>query len=151
MFRDMPSYELAISHAARAQDEDGRCFDHQRRIIQPARRSAEIILATAMNRLRRCTTFHALHIALSELLLPVPGLGPLYVYDTAVRLGAYLHLSPKYVYLHAGTLIGAKALGLEVHQPYLQKQDLPDALRSLTADEIESFLCIYAADLTRLQ
>jgi hypothetical protein len=150
LFRDMPSDELAIRHAASARDEDGRCFDHQRRVVQPARRKAEVILMATIGRLRCCTTFHALHTLLSELLLPVPGLGALYVYDTALRLGAYLRLSPKYIYLHAGTRVGAKALGLACHLPYLQKENVPSALRALTADEIESFLCIFAGELARI-
>ncbi|MEK7411500.1 MAG: hypothetical protein AAB327_09000, partial [Actinomycetota bacterium] len=37
-------------------------------------------------------------------------LGPLYVYDTALRIGAKKGQMPKVVYLHAGTREGAKKL-----------------------------------------
>jgi hypothetical protein len=43
----------------------------------------------------------------------VSGLGELYIYDTALRIGAKSGLEPDMVYLHAGTRKGAKALGLD--------------------------------------
>jgi hypothetical protein len=35
------------------------------------------------------------------------------MYDTALRIGAKLKLFPTKVYLHAGTRLGARALGLD--------------------------------------
>jgi len=43
---------------------------------------------------------------------PIPGLGELYVYDTTLRIGAKLNLFPDKVYLHAGTRLRERALGL---------------------------------------
>jgi hypothetical protein len=142
-FRTMPSVELAIHHAALAIDGDDRCFDHQFRIIRSARRHAQTILSHAVARMRACKTFHELHSLLKGLLSPVRGLGEMYVYDAALRMGAFLSLSPEFVYLHRGTRTGAKALGLDVKREYLEQHELPDALRALPPDDIESFLCIF--------
>jgi hypothetical protein len=143
MFRRMPSLDLAIHHVAMATDENDKCFDHQRRITLRARRSAEKILIKGRERLKSCKTFDQLHALFEELLGPIEGIGILYIYDAALRMGAYLHLSPKRVYLHAGTRDGAKALGLDHRRKYLDRAELPPELRALGADQVESFLCIY--------
>jgi len=144
-FRTRPSIEVAIRHAATATDEDGYCFDHQFRILRAARLQAAAILTSAKSRFRACASFHELHTLLSDLLSPVPGLGELYVYDTALRLGTYVGLAPDFVYLHAGTREGARALGLGRGRAYLELHDLPGPLRALSVDEVESFFCFYKA------
>lgn len=73
--------------------------------------------------------------------------GELYVYDAALRLGAHLGLAPTFVYLHAGTRLGARALGLGQGRAYLEMHELPLPLQALSPDEVESFLCIYKAFL----
>jgi hypothetical protein len=75
------------------------------------------------------------------------GFGELAIYDTALRLGAYLDRFPDHVYLHAGTRKGAAALGLKVDREYLALDELPPALRVLKPYEAEDFLCIYKAQL----
>jgi hypothetical protein len=73
----------------------------------------------------------------------VRGIGELYAYDTALRLGAHLRLLPRHVYLHAGTRRGARALGLDHRAKSLATTSLPAALRRLRPHEIEDVLCIY--------
>lgn len=65
------------------------------------------------------------------------------VYDTALRIGAKLGLEPERVYLHAGTRVGARALGLDWRAPSILSQDLPSQLRLLPAWQVEDLLCIY--------
>jgi hypothetical protein len=142
-FAGLPSIRLVIHHVAMARDENGRCFEHQFRILRTARPKAEGILTAAIPSIRACPSFEALHAQLAALLAPVRGLGPLYIYDASLRLGAFLKLAPKFVYLHAGTRVGARALGLGKRRAYLEKRELPEALQVLTPDELESFLCIY--------
>ncbi len=143
MFRRMPSFDLAIHHVAMATDDEDVCFDHQRRIIPSARRQAKVVLTASKSRLKACESFHELYELLNEILDPVPGVGALYIYDAALRMGAYLRLAPKRVYLHAGTRDGARALGLAYESEFLELHQLPVELRGLTADQAESFLCIY--------
>jgi hypothetical protein len=73
----------------------------------------------------------------------VSGLGELWAYDTALRLGAHLGHLPARVYLHRGTRKGAENLGLNVTGETIEVKDLPDALRSLPPHESEDILCIY--------
>jgi len=47
-----------------------------------------------------------------EVTAEVPGFGKLAVYDVAMRIGIWRDIWPRYVYLHAGTRKGARALGL---------------------------------------
>jgi hypothetical protein len=144
-FRTMPSMGLAIHHVAMAIDGDDRCFDHQFHIVQPARRRAKIVLHQAERRILSCRSFHELHSLFLELLSPIKGLGEMYIYDASLRMGAYVKMSPDFVYLHRGTRWGARALGIDVSRgrPYLEKKELPEPLRKLSADNLESFLCIY--------
>lgn len=144
-FQTLPSIDIVIEHIATATDGDGRCFDHQFRILRAARPKARAILTRSAEKLRDCSSFHQLHSLLDELLSPIFGLGSLYVYDSALRLGAFLGLTPKFVYLHAGTRKGARVLGLGAGREYLETRELPAPLQILTADQIESFLCTYRA------
>jgi len=147
----MPSIGLAIHHVAMAVDGDDRCFDHQFHIVQPARRRAKTVLTQSEARILACRSFHELHSLFLELLSPIKGLGEMYIYDASLRMGAYLRLTPDFVYLHRGTRWGAQALGIDVRRrrPYLEKKELPEALRTLSADNLESFLCIYWDQLGR--
>ena len=108
-FRRMRSVRDAIHHAALAIDGRGKRFSHQRRIPASALVKAESLLADSTRWLKRCSAFHELHTFLARLFEPVHGLGELYVYDTALRLGSFLNLRPEYVYIHAGTRSGARA------------------------------------------
>jgi hypothetical protein len=73
----------------------------------------------------------------------VRGIGELYEYDTALRIGSYLRKLPKRVYLHAGTRVGAKALGFDPKLRSLNPRALPLPLRELKPHELEDVLCIY--------
>jgi len=83
------------------------------------------------------------------MLSSVRGLGDLYIYDTALRLGSFLKLSPKHVYLHAGTRAGARALGLKLSEDFLRVTALPKTIQVLEPHEIEDFLCIYKAHFAK--
>lgn len=142
-YRTMPSFELAVHHAALATDYRGKRYDHQRRLRLPPLERAKQLLTQITQDLKRCKSFHELLTLLEVTLRSTPGLGELYKYDTALRIGAFLGLAPEFVYLHCGTRAGARALGLGVSRPYLSLGELPHALRALAPEEIEDFLCIY--------
>jgi hypothetical protein len=150
-FRTMPSLELAIHHAGFAIDPRDKRFSHQRRIPRAALRKATALLSKNVVQVKNCNSFHYLHLFLWSLLKPIHRIGELYVYDTALRLGAFLGLTPKRVYLHAGTRTGARALGLDVSTGFLKVADFPKAIQSLAPHEIEDLLCIYKAQLTALK
>jgi hypothetical protein len=89
------------------------------------------------------STFDDLYKLIEEVILPINGLGPLYVYDTALRIGSYLGLLPEFVYLHAGTMTGALNLGIAIQGNRVRVKDLPKEFHSLEAIEVEDILCIY--------
>lgn len=146
-FKDMPSLELAVHHAALAIDHRGKRFGHQCRIRLAPLKRAKSLLEAAVPRLKGCGSFDDLHTLLLELLGKVQGLGELCFYDTALRLGAALGHSPEFVYLHRGTRAGAKALGLNGSAPYIKLAQLPAPIRTLAPHEAEDFLCIYKGKL----
>ena len=73
------------------------------------------------------------------------------VYDTALRIGAYLRLEPKEIHLHTGARDGAKALGFRGGRRSLRPNELPRSLRRLKPYEIEHCLCIYKSHLKEIQ
>ena len=140
-FRNLRSMEGAITEAGLARRPDGKRWSHQRRIPRG-------VLETATSRLRRANlrsarSFADLIARVNTAVRPVHGIGELYVYDTALRLGGHLRLLPREVYLHAGTRRGARALGLDHSSASVSPSQLPAALRRLRPHEVEDVLCIY--------
>ena len=142
-FQTMPSLELVIHNAALATDNRGKRFGHQCRIPASALRRAKAILSARVIDIKASKSFHELHSFLKRALGEVRGVGELYLYDTALRLGAFLGFAPEFVYLHRGTRAGALALGLDASAEYLVLNQLPVPIRVLQAHEAEDFLCIY--------
>lgn len=147
-FRSMQTLDLAIHHAALAINDNGKRYSHQCRLSRTPLLHAKEVLIQFSNHFSKFDSFHLLHLWLTETLRTIRGLGELYIYDTAFRLGAFLRLAPKFVYLHRGTRAGAKALGLKSTVGYLTVEELPKSLHSLVPHEIEDFLCIYKKRFT---
>lgn len=145
-FQKQPSLRAAIETAARAVDARGRRFSHQYRIRREAIREATTALLAIERQLARAKSFDALFDSIDEHLRGIAGIGALYRYDTAFRIGAYLRLFPLRVYLHAGTRRGARALGLDYKKDALEISEVPRALRHRKAYEVEDILCIYKDD-----
>jgi len=143
-FRRQPSLEAAINLAARAENDRGLRYSHQYRITRKAIQEANRLLLEHHDELQKSKSFHELWLLLKNVLGAVGGLGPLYIYDTALRIGAYLNLRPDRVYLHAGTRTGAKAFGIaSKHKEWIELDEVPSSFRGLSADEVEDILCIY--------
>lgn len=140
-YAQMPDLATAIRNAALARRKDGKCESHQRRVGLQRLKLFERSIQKVRDHLARCRTFDDIHIIVSE--CRTEGIGPLTIYDTAVRIGAYLGLTPEKVYLHTGTKKGAKILGLDVSAGYMEPNELPLPLRRLLPDEVEDFLCIF--------
>ena len=95
-------------------------------------------------------SFEELHALLEETIGDVQGIGELMVYDTALRIGDRLGVTPRFVYLHAGTRAGALALGQDASRKRLSPEELPATFRRLTPREIEDCLCIYKEAIARV-
>lgn len=143
-FRRQTSLEAAINIAAKAENERGLRYSHQYRITRKAIQEANRLLLEKYDVLQRCKSFHELWQRIKIILETVKGLGELYIYDTALRIGAYLNLLPDRVYLHAGTRAGANAFGIvSRHTEWIDVNELLNILRDLPPHEVEDILRIY--------
>ena len=142
-YRGQPSLRHAIGVAALAEDGRQKRFHHQRRLKRVALDKAKINLVRAEAKIENCRTFDELLTLLEELLVGVSGLGELYRYDTALRIGSWLGIQPDRVYLHAGTRVGATMLGIPRGLRSVENDRFPEPVRQLPATEIEDILCIY--------
>jgi len=142
-FRRQPRLSEAIRLAALAVNSKGKRYSHQRRLRKTTLEQARDILLENEERIRQSQDFDDLFGFLERLLSPVKGLGELYIYDTALRIGAKIGVSPERVYLHAGTRVGAKALGFDGRMKTLEVSQLPEWLQLLQPHEIEDVLCIF--------
>jgi hypothetical protein len=154
-FRKM-TLRVAIEKAAGSRKENGHPYEHQQKnwnFWPEAIEAAVRILSDAEPRFRKCADFDEIHGLVKELLEDAHpathGLGVLYFYDVAFRIGACRGdaFLPKKVYLHAGTLEGAKRLlpnkALKAGDA-LDVSELPKALDHLKPWAVEDFLCYYA-------
>ena len=132
-----------MQFAALAINSRGKRYSHQRRLSRSVLERACTLLLANESKLTQCKDFDQLHSFLEALLAPIKGIGALYVYDTALRIGAKLGLLPSKVYLHAGTRVGARALGLDSKAKAIEILQLPEELQQLAPYEIEDALCIF--------
>lgn len=142
--------EEAVRKAALAQLPNGKRHPHQYRVPGAALAESCHRLLLNLSQLQRARDFDELFDLVDQIIGPIPGIGELTIYDTAVRIGIWFGLSPDRVYLHAGTREGAKALGFSARRESVEIDQLPTALTALSARELEDLLCIYKARLARL-
>ncbi|NMB53244.1 MAG: hypothetical protein GYA15_00965 [Leptolinea sp.] len=150
-FKNQKNLDDAIHYAALALNCCEKRYSHQRRITRENLHLSKKILLQNIEGIKNCPSFDALYTLLESLLEPVSGLGELYIYDTAFRLGAYLRRMPERVYLHAGTRVGAKNLGFDRKKKTLEVAQMPEWLQQLQPYEIEDVLCIFKDKLSKNQ
>ena len=146
-FSRQPSLTAAIEKAALAVNSGGKRYSHQRRLKKVALVKALRNLLNESEAMGHARDFDALFKIIRTAVKPTPGIGELYVYDTSLRIGAKLNLFPTRVYLHAGTRLGARALGLNVRDPTLTASALPREFHLLEPHELEDVLCIFKKEL----
>ena len=134
----------ALQKAALARLPGNKRAHHQRRLSASTLNAAWKVLKQCD--FDACDDFHDLFCLIDETVRPIDGIGELYVYDTALRIGAFLRLTPNRVYLHAGVRVGARALGFSGGD-YILPADLPSELSVLKPHQIEDCLCIYKCEL----
>lgn len=142
-FAAEPSLSSAVCRAGLSEDPRGRRYSHQRRRKDEALLSAKIRLTARLADLEAASDFTGLHEVASSSVKNIDDIGELYIYDTALHIGARRGLEPTRIYLHSGTREGAKALGLEWKRKCLDLCDFPELREHLEAHEIEDVLCIY--------
>ena len=160
--RDAPNLREAIRRAVLARDANGKHHNHQSKVDLDARRKFGNKIWSRHAEVRRLvrtadpaedwlwSKFDGLHELLDD--IKPYGIGPVTVYDVAVRVGAYLGIAPRSVYMHAGVKQGYKALYeamadmdwvLPGSVPRIPLSYFPTPLSELPADDVEDLLCTY--------
>jgi hypothetical protein len=149
-YASQPTFAEAVRLAGLAEGPGGKRMGHQRRIPRAVLQRSAGRLGARIKDLERARRFDDVHDVVADAIARIEGIGELTIYDTALRIAAYRRLAPTRVYLHAGTREGAYALGVSKERAWVSPEELPAPFRRLRAGEIEDCLCIYKADLRRL-
>jgi len=155
-YRELGDFKKVVEHAIDAKELVGKSYDqlakfsgkrhgHQRRIEKDAITVVQQVLIP--KKLKGMKSFEELHAHVTATCSGIKGIGQLYIYDAALRIGAALGLSPELVYLHAGTKMGVRALGLNAKNSSLPVNAFPKPIQKLKPHEIEDFLCIFKEEL----
>lgn len=142
--------DKAIKLASTAKNNKNEKHTHQRR-IPPS--SLNVFCDNILERKNQIIQLHDFS-SLIEVIdtCKFKGIADLTVYDTALRLGNFLKIYPKKVYLHRGTKEGAINLLGKINKQSITLDELPTPFldNKLTASEIEDLLCIYKKRLKTL-
>ncbi|MCE5972425.1 hypothetical protein LZA78_02835 [Sinirhodobacter sp. WL0062] len=144
-YAQQSSLSAAISVAASCRCANGKRHPHQRRIPRAVLARVEQRLLSRSEAISEVKDFESLLTLVDDFTVDIRGIGELAVYDIAHRIGAYLRLAPEKVYLHAGTRVGARALGFS--GSVVERAKFGPAFADLSAAEIEDFLCIFKGAL----
>lgn len=147
-YKKQNSLREAIIHASLGHTEKMNRHSHQRRISNFAIDTARIKLHNIERKIQRTTFFHDLYLLIDETIKPIKGIGNLYIYDSALRIGSFLDIEPEKVYLHAGTRKGAIALGINKKLNEINLHMLPKELWLLRPLQGEDLLCIFKNKIT---
>ena len=143
----------AIRIAALCVLPGGKRHGHQRRIIQPALNESARRLLDVQDKIKMSRDFEDLRGFVDSTIRAIWGIGDLTIYDISLRIGAKLGLYPQAIYLQAGVISGAKALGIyhkreSIPIKHIRIEHIPKPISSrLEPHEIEDFLCICKGEL----
>ncbi|WP_405940711.1 hypothetical protein [Streptomyces sp. NBC_00207] len=140
-FRSLPSFHDVVRIAGAGNIREGVRHEHLENVDAGALIKYRDALLDELDALQRATVFEELYGLLWD--ARIRGIGPVTVYDTAVSAGAWLRLRPDVVYLHAGTLLGARALGVPKDAETVDVEELPETLHKFSAGQVEDILCEY--------
>ncbi len=146
-YSERPTIDEAIRTAAMGLDEQQKRHPHQRRLKRAALLASQAALLAAASSLESVKSFDSLFEWVESATASIRGLGDLYTYDIALRIGARLKLEPNAVYLHAGAREGAMRLGVHTRERKLPSASFPSELARLSPRDIENLLCIYKDEL----
>ena len=143
----------AIRIAALCVLPGGKRHGHQWCIKQSALDESKRRLLGVQNKIKMRRDFEDLRGFVDSTIRNIRGIGDLTIYDTSLRIGAKLALYPKVIYLQAGVIDGAKALGIYHKRESRPIKHIPieHILKPISSRlepyEIEDFLCICKGEL----
>ncbi len=143
--------DAKIKHAALSRTKENKKHRHQWRLSDDdlAEFSKQLLKKNAKARIINAKSFDDLLKVVAG--CKVKGVGPLAIYDVALRLG-YDRLLPGKIHLHAGTRVGAKNLfGADYvrGKGVLERTDFPKPFQGLECWELENLLCVCKDELAK--
>ncbi len=141
-FRNLPDLDTCLHNAGLAINHKGKRYRHQSRISKKTLSIAKDKLLKNKEQIKEIDNFDKLFAFIDNLLKPVKGIGPLYIYDTSLRIGSFLGYIPEKVYLHAETTTGARKLGFK-NPDSIEMSEFTNEFQYLEPFEVEDILCIY--------
>lgn len=143
-YRDLSSLEEAIKKAALAEDVNSKMNGHQRRIGYKKCEEGLIALKTKEIEFTQVKTFTDLMDITDVIAQSTKRLGALWSYDTSLRIGFYLDIHPKHVYVQSGVRKGVVKMFQDMKRiPRKMNPELFPKLKDLEPFEIENFLCVW--------
>lgn len=140
----LPSLKEATRYATLANHPHQNCLPWWKR------REVFNELVTRQADLTRASTFDQLYAIVKSCVRRYFKQANLYIYDLALRIGAYLKRRPTRVYLHQGAMDGAKSILAQTLPDDLPQSAFPKEFRRLRPHELEDCLCIYKDELAAL-
>jgi hypothetical protein len=142
------SWSEAVERAWRSKMIDRKMNSHQWRVGEKKLEEGLKICQRYNRNPDSFNDFHDVYCWIESITKNTDRLGSLTAYDVARRLGAWLDMQPKMVYLHRGTLKGARKLGIKGEMVSLN--DFPPEIQKLGATHAENFLCICKDEIAKL-
>ena len=145
--------EVAIHRACMSRGQDGTLWHHQGRVWQKNLEAYDARLQFQyFEAIEESEYFWELFMVMRKAAAETRGIGPVTEYDVAMRLGGWLDLEPEHLYFHAGVTEGLKALGVVIPRGVycLDRERLPEFFWDKNLDIVESFLCGYRSEISRV-
>jgi hypothetical protein len=144
-FYERMSLDNAIKNAAVGENFDGKMSSHQWRIGKERGSKGGTELLRKKHSIEDSKSFEDIFETTEKIKKECFGLGDLWSYDTALRIGFNMHVYPKEIYVQAGVAFGVrKALkGKLPKGRSLSLNIFPNEIQKLKAYEAENFLCIW--------
>jgi hypothetical protein len=138
-------FETAIDYASTGKNPDGKMNQHQWRVGYKKGMQGFNLLIIALAEIKHCRKFEDIFSLTEKVKADIHGLGELWSYDTALRIGFNLNIYPQQVFVQQGVVKGVKMVlnGKRPKGRSLPINIFPNELQVLKAYEIENFLCIY--------
>jgi hypothetical protein len=157
----------AVTRACMSRRPNGRVHNHQSRVPEQVRAALAVMLIERMCGVAgagEAWDWDELWVLLATCQEELSGVGPVFAYDVAVRVGAWLGVKPSDVFCKAGTLAGTRALqrvvdgevdvvdGEWIATGWYSRRGMGKVVRAGGADMLEDALCslreplLYLAD-----
>jgi hypothetical protein len=142
-------FKKTVEIAAKGKEVSGTGNRHLNRLRICSLDSAVEILTGKTTQLKRCKNFDELHQILTHLVIHISGIGTVYCYDVALRIGVANGFLPEKVFLPSTPVRNAAhELNLEINDDKtINFGTLRLPLKKLKPYVVEDFLCIFEKKL----